>query len=184
MKETVAGLDYAISLGYRLSDSVLSTVGESPSLIYKHHYKTVNWILDQAAEKLAGLIQGKGYRSLAIPASQITDWDRQLGQFDHRTAAQACGLGWIGRSGLLVNPKFGARVRLTTVLTDMPLVTDEPVEGDCGECEKCISACPAGAITREGFDRGKCIEQLKGFAAIQGIGVLICGICVRACDGI
>jgi epoxyqueuosine reductase QueG len=178
------GLDYAISLGYRLSDSVLSTVDASPSLIYKHHYKTVNWILDQSAEKLAGLIQRKGYRSLAIPASQIMDWDRQVSSFCHKTAAQACGIGWIGRSGLLVNPKYGARVRLATVLTDFPLVTDEPVEGDCGECDKCISACPAGAITRDGFDRDRCIEQLKEFAAIQGIGALICGICVRVCDGI
>lgn len=187
IRELARDLSYGISLGYRLSDSVLSTIDGAPSLIYKHHYKTVNWLLDQCAEKLANLIQAKGYRSLAIPASQTVNWEQQEGHLSHILVAKECGLGWIGRSGLLVHPKYGARVRYATVLTDLELEndngTDTTKEYGCGDCHKCIDACPAGAISKNGYNKEKCVEQLKKFAAIRGVGVYICGVCVKVCDG-
>ncbi|MBI4721743.1 MAG: epoxyqueuosine reductase [Candidatus Stahlbacteria bacterium] len=180
--EASKGLEYAISLGIRLSDTVLSTIEEGPSLIYKHHYKTVNWILDQTAEQIANLLQSAGYSSLAIPASQVVDWKHQGGHFSHRVVARECGLGWIGKSGLLVHHQYGARVRYATVLTDFPLSEDRSQEtGECGSCQKCIDACPAGAISEAGYEREKCVAKLKQFAGMRGIGVSICGICVKVC---
>jgi len=174
---------YAVSIGYRLSDAVLETIENEPTLIYKHHYKTVNWILDQTAERISNIIQGKGKKALAIPASQTVDWDLQVGHLPHIIVAREAGLGWIGRSGLLVNPIHGARVRYTTLLTDLPLISDSPVKGNCGECQKCIAACPASAITMEIFDKEKCLSKLKQFAAKRGIGQCICGVCVKVCKG-
>jgi epoxyqueuosine reductase len=69
------------------------------------------------------------------------------------------------------------------VLTDLSLEPDKPVEGDCGNCYRCLEVCPAGAITKEGYDRGKCLEKLKEFAKKPGIGQFICGVCVKACKG-
>jgi len=183
IREVANSFNYSISIGYRLSDAVLETIEDEPSLIYKHHYKTVNWILDQTAERISNIIQGKGKRALAIPASQTVDWELQVGHLPHIIVAREAGLGWIGRSGLLVNPIHGARVRYATILTDLPLISDSPVEGNCGECQKCIEVCPAAAITIKSFDKQKCLSKLKQFATKKGIGQYICGVCVKVCKG-
>jgi len=96
------------------------------------------------------------------------------------------GLGWIGRNNLLVNAKIGARFRLVTILTDIPVEVDESLEADCGVCKKCLSVCPAQAIKekREDFDHHACFEKLKEFHKLPNIGQYICGICVRACTGL
>ena len=56
---------------------------------------------------------------------------------------------------------------------------------DCGDCFRCLKACPASAIgkTCEEFDLGKCTEMLKLFSKEENIGSMICGLCVRACKG-
>jgi epoxyqueuosine reductase len=183
IKENLSTLSYAISLGYKLSKGVLSTIKDVPSLLYKNHYKTVNWILDQTVEKLANVIQKEGKTAIAIPSSQIVEWEKQTGHLSHILIGQKCGLGWIGRSGLLVNPEHGAQVRYATILTDIPLEIDNPIDKGCEDCKKCIDACPAGAISEKGYDKEKCMEKIKEFTRIKGIGVGICGICIRACNG-
>lgn len=181
--DVAKGLDHGISFGFCLSEAVMETVEDRPTLIYKHHYRTVNWLLDRVAFKCAGLIQAKGFRALPIPASQLVDWKAQLGHLPHVLTAHQAGLGWIGKSNLLVNPVHGAMVRYATVLTDMPLSLDSPAEGNCGECRECINVCPAGAITETGYDRWKCFSKLKEFSRLKGIGVMICGLCVKVCKG-
>jgi epoxyqueuosine reductase QueG len=91
----------------------------------------------------------------------------------------------MGRNNLLVNYELGSRFRLVTILTDMPLEVNEPLERDCGECRKCLSVCPAEAIRerREDFDHWKCFEKLREFHKLPNIGQHICGICVKACPG-
>ncbi|MDI6839790.1 MAG: hypothetical protein QMD71_02875 [bacterium] len=184
IREVAESLPYGISIGYRLSDSVLSTIKGAPTLIYKHHYKTVNWILDQVAEQVSNFIQSKGKNAVAIPASQTVDWEYQIGHLPHSLIGRECGLGWIGRSGLLVNPDYGAKVRYATILTDFPLKLDKPIsDGGCNDCKKCIEVCPALAITESGYDKGKCISKLREFSKLKGIGVYICGVCVSVCGG-
>lgn len=183
LEGSAGGLIYGISIGVKLSDSVIEGITDSPTLIYKHHYSAINHMLDQAALRISCEIQKRGARALAIPASQIVDWEKQLGHLSHRVVAYYAGLGWIGRPTLLVNPQCGARVRYATVLTDLILEPDKPVEGSCGDCEECIKACPAGAVSKEGYDKEKCLAKLKEFAKKQGIGQFICGVCVKACKG-
>jgi len=183
MLEIDEALPRAIVLGFPLATSVLRTVKDRPSLIYKHHYKTVNWILDQTTCHLARHIEDTGSRALAIPASQTVDWEVHKGHVSHKVLAVAAGLGHIGRSGLLVHPEFGARVRYASVLTDMDFEPDKPADSSCGDCRKCIAACPAHAIGIEGVDLGLCLKKLKEFAKIRGIGQYICGVCVKVCDG-
>ena len=181
LKGVASGLQYGISLGWRLSDSVLESIIDSPTLLYKQHYKTVNWILDQCAAKIVRLIESAGKRALAIPASQTVDWERQVGHMSHKAVAVASGLGWIGKSGLVVNRRHGARIRFSSILTDLPVEIGSPEENGCGKCLRCIELCPASAISESGYNMNKCLSKLKTFAGRPGIGVYICGVCVKAC---
>jgi epoxyqueuosine reductase QueG len=179
----VAKLPRAIVFGIALSKSVLETVTDRPSLIYKHHYKTVNWILDQTAFHVAQFVEENGAKAIAIPASQTVDWQTQQGHISHKNLARAAGLGHIGRNGLLIHPTHGAQVRYVSVLTDLPFEPDEPTDAECGACAKCITVCPAHAISESGVDIQQCYAKLREFSRIRGIGQYICGICVKACNG-
>ena len=88
-----------------------------------------------------------------------------VGHVSHKMIARFAGLGWIGRNILLVNPRYGSRVRYVSILTDMPLKIDGENPDSCGSCRKCISACPAGAIKErpEDFDLNACYQQLDYF---------------------
>jgi ferredoxin len=175
----------AVSLGKGLSDAVLDDIGDHPTQIYFHHYRQMNFFLDRCALLVADHIQKRGFRSMAIAASQIIDWDKQRAHLSHKHVGRAAGLGWFGRNNLLVNPELGARFRLVTILTDMPLEPDAPLGRDCGSCRACIRACPAEAIneTREAFDHQACFEKLKEFRKKGTTTQFICGICVRDCRG-
>lgn len=181
--DAARGLDYGVCFAYRLSDSVLATIEGAPNQIYYFHYQRINILLDQTALKIAAAIQEKGFNALPVPASQVTDWERQLGTVSHRELARLAGLGWYGKNNLIVNPIHGSRIRFATVLTDLPLETDSPVKGGCGDCSLCVSVCPAGAISEKGFDKEACRKKLKEFMKTQNIGQMVCGVCVKACPG-
>jgi epoxyqueuosine reductase len=178
-------LGRAVSLGKSLSGAVLDDIAGHPTALYFHHYRQMNFFLDRGALLLADHIQKLGFRSLAIAASQIIDWENQRAHLSHKHVGRAAGLGWFGRNNLLVNPELGARFRLVTVLTDMPLEPGPPLARDCGPCRACAAACPAGAIkdTREAFDHRACYETLKEFRKKGYTTQFICGICVRDCRG-
>jgi epoxyqueuosine reductase QueG len=176
---------FAISIGYHLSDSILEGIEHQPTPHYFHHYQRVNILLDTIGLILISAIQNLGYKAMPIPASQIVDWKNQRGHLSHKHVARLAGLGWIGRNNLLVNETFGSRIRLITLLTDLPLVTNVPQPRDCGSCRACLSVCPAGAISErpEDFHHLHCYEQLKIFSKTLHFSHHICGICVKACRG-
>ena len=183
--ESVAHLDRGVSMAVRLSGAVLETLAGKPNLLYKHHYREANELLDSVAFRLAARIEDWGYRALAVAASQVIDWRKQIAHLSHKKVAAQAGLGWLGRNNLLVTPQYGARVRLVTVLTSMPLEADRPLRDGCGTCRACLEICPAGAIkTRQkDFDHQACYEQLGHFARKENIGYYICGLCQKACEG-
>lgn len=174
-----------ISLGKKLLNSVLDTLKDHPNALYFHHYRQVNFFLDRGAFLVASFIQDLGFNALPIAASQIIDWEKQIAHVSHKKVAQLAGLGWIGRNNLLVNSESGSRFRLVTVLTDMPLECGEPLPFSCGDCTKCVSVCPAGAIEEdpENFNHIACFEKLKEFRKRGLVGQYICGVCVRECSG-
>ncbi|UCG16502.1 MAG: epoxyqueuosine reductase, partial [Phycisphaerales bacterium] len=111
--------------------------------------------------------------------------------FSHKLAAHLAGLGWIGKSCLLITPEVGPRVRWTTVLTDAPLATTgEAMDERCGDCDQCVEICPAGAVTGRAFradeprdarfDTSKC----DGYFATmkeQDPETAVCGMCLYVC---
>ncbi|MDI6753244.1 MAG: hypothetical protein QME78_02500 [Thermodesulfobacteriota bacterium] len=182
-KQALEGLDRAVSLAFHLSDRVLEDITAGPTKLYFFHYQRVNVLLDELSLKVANFIQSRGWQALPIPASQIVDWEKQLAHVSHKHAAVQAGLGWIGRNNLLVSSQFGSRQRLITVLTDMPLKTDEPMPWGCGDCQACLSSCPSKSIKErpEDFDHIGCFQQIKTLVKAAGISQNICGLCVKAC---
>jgi epoxyqueuosine reductase QueG len=183
--QVVKGLGKAVSMAFRLSGRVLEDVVTGPTKLYFFHYQRVNVVLDELALKVTNFIQNRGWEALPIPASQIIDWEKQTAHVSHKHAARKAGIGWIGRNNLLVTPEFGSRQRLITVLTDMPLRTDEPLPWGCGECRACVSSCPSGSIKEnpEDFDHVGCYQQMRILVKAAGISQNICGLCVKACRG-
>jgi len=177
--------DRAIALGKRLLDGVLEDIDDHPTPLYFHHYRQLNFFLDRAAFLLASEIQNSGFLALPVPASQVLDVERQTAHISHKKIAVQAGLGHIGRNNLLVHPAFGSRIRLVTVLTNMPLEAGAPSDADCGSCVACLAFCPARAIkTRpEDFDHRACFEKLEEFRRLRYVSQHICGICVKACRG-
>jgi reductive dehalogenase len=100
-----------------------------------------------------------GYSRMAFTSACLANMIRQLGWQaipmgnDHSLSipmAIDAGLGELGRNGILITPKYGPRVRLAKVLTDMPLVPDKPISFGvtefCDVCGKCTEQCPGSAI--------------------------------------
>jgi epoxyqueuosine reductase len=181
--QTLRELPTAVSVALRLSPAVLGTLEDHPNQLYEHHYRQVNFALDRLALDLATLIQGLGAQALPIAASQLVDWQNQRGHLSHKRVAVGAGLGWLGRNNLLVTPSHGAQVRLVTVLTDLELKPDKPLDRDCDSCRACIAACPAKAIsdTPSEFKHLDCFAKLKEFQSKRYVNQNICGLCVRAC---
>jgi epoxyqueuosine reductase len=183
--KTLDGLDNAVSIAFHLSDRILEDIVDGPTRLYFFHYQRVNVFLDELGLKVSSFIQSRGYDALPIPASQIIDWEKQWAHVSHKHIAARAGIGWIGRNNLLVSPQFGARQRLITVLTNMPLKLNKPLPWGCGECRDCVSSCPSHSIKEkpEDFDHIGCFQMVKVLVKKAGISQNICGLCVKACRG-
>lgn len=174
---------FGISIAYRLSRQILETITDGPNQLYYFHYQRVNIFLDNISLRLVDWIQSQGFNAFPVAASQVLDWEKQLGAVSHREIGYLAGLGFRGRNNLLVNPVWGSQFRLATVLTDLPLLTDGPITGDCGKCQKCVLVCPAKAISPDKFDLSRCRQKLQEFKKTKNLGQLICGVCLKVCDG-
>lgn len=75
-----------------------------------------------------------------------------------RAAAARAGVGWLGKSTMLLAPGHGPWLLIGSVATDATLDTTHPMTRTCGTCVACLPACPTGAITTDGLDAGLCIS--------------------------
>lgn len=186
--------NYAISIAVALPQDVFKLItNKNPGEIYAHYYTTTNSLLDLITLRLSEKILHYGYSALAIPASLSIGLSKLYSNASHKAFARSAGLGWIGKNLLLITPKFGPRVRLATVLTDIPLHAGKPFEDqNCGKCTKCIDVCPINALKSFDFkaypvkredvlDAKKCHTRLERIRKMEFIGVSICGVCIKVC---
>lgn len=76
--------------------------------------------------------------------------------------AEAAGLGWQGKSTILIEPKKGTWSLLANIVTTLDLPADQPVKDRCGTCTRCIDVCPTRAITAPyQLDASRCIAYLS-----------------------
>lgn len=178
-------LPVAISMLMRIDPLVVRGLRHGPTEDYQEEYLRLNLSLDDATATLADTLRVHGHAAERVAATGADSSQT----FPHKTAATSAGLGWIGKTALFVSPQFGPAVRLATVFTDLDLPAGEPTtEGGCGDCRKCVDACPAGCgrdvqwragmPRAELFDAAACRHQMTLFS---GIDAQICGICIAAC---
>ena len=161
------------------------------AILYRHNsYDVVNQMLDQISVRVANELQRAGHSAFPVPASRRTDDKNICGIFTQKLAAHLAGLGWIGKSCLLVTPDHGPWVRWVSILTDAPLLTTgSPLEQQCGGCTACVDICPKHAFTGRSFNRDEPRGARFDAAACdryfreleQSGGVMVCGLCLNVC---
>jgi epoxyqueuosine reductase len=184
-------LPRAISIGMRLRPESLVDVEKGPTQAYLLEYRRLNLSLGQITESLVAYLHFAGYKAERVKPTmrdaEVKDWG-DAGVFPHKTAATQAGLGWIGKTALLVSPDLGPKLRLATVFTDLDLPVGVPVTSSrCGSCVRCVDACPANAgvdaqwlagMARDAlYDERACERHINGNTEFDGI----CGICVAVC---
>ena len=183
-------LDKAIVLGVPYPKEIVNELADGPTHTYLYYYKILNTKLDDLALQIAIHLEAEGHRSFPIPASQRVTDSRLNGIFSHRLAAHLAGLGWIGKNASLITKEYGPRLRLVTILTDAPLVCNEPFKGDyCGTCTACQEACPSGAIIGTAFNADDSLEKrfigescdVHLSKVRNTFGKRICGKCLSVC---
>ena len=206
------GMDFEIAL-VDPGDSARPRYLEDGSLAIPETMKTVivlafemdNDAFETAPTTLSNAATFDGYSKMAITGGSLAQFIRGLGYnaipCGNNTGisvpqAIEAGLGEGARNGILITPKYGPRVRLSKVITDLPMAYDRPisfgVKEFCEVCKKCAELCPTQCIpygprTMEGTTISSNTGVLKwsvnaeqcyvGWTA-NGSG---CGVCIRAC---
>lgn len=176
----------AISLGMGLSDLIVDQhqphEPRRQSLYWHHVYNVVTPALDFLAYDLSRWLNKKSFSALPVPASTPYNYEMLMGIFSHKLAAHLAGLGWIGKSCLLVSKKYGPRVRFVSILTDAPLLAGEPLDDFCGKCHICVDTCPVRAFTGREFMPDEPREiRFQAFKCSEYRRDHPCGLCVSSC---
>lgn len=141
-----------------------------------NHYEAVRGIVSELAAKL----RQAGYRAeLLIDDNRLVD----------RAAAARAGIGWVGKSTMVLAPGHGPWMLLGLVVTDAPLTISAPMQRGCGTCVACFPACPTEALSDTGLDARRCLStwlQAPGsipqwIRPLLGRRIYGCDDCLTAC---
>jgi epoxyqueuosine reductase QueG len=132
-----------IVFGYHASDDIYEAVLRKVNGIEAYYAL----LLRNAQRRLLLYLQAKGLG--AEVASQ---------KLPRKQMARLAGFGNYGKNALIINPKYGPWIRLAAIVTNAEFAYDEPFDKDlCGDCDKCVKACPTGALTPYRVDHTRCL---------------------------
>jgi epoxyqueuosine reductase len=116
----------------------------------RDYHKVLRKRLQRLCERIEQAVGPFGYRAFVDSAPVL-----------EKALAEKAGLGWIGKHSNLLNRRAGSWFFLGEIYTDLPLPIDQPAENHCGDCVRCIDACPTGAIVGPyQVDARRCISYL------------------------
>jgi len=183
-----------VAIILRLPEEIIRSIADGPNMDYYNLYFEMNDKLNVLAKLGAQFIRDNGYEAIAQTTGYVKEIGNYRTQLPHKTVATLAGIGWIGKSALLVTKKYGSAVRLTSILTDMPLDYGVPVtKSMCPrECYICMNACPGKAISgklwdqtmdrNEFYDPLKCREKaLQLSKERMNKEITLCGKCIEVC---
>lgn len=152
----------AIALAYpsKMNDAPRGEPGNRRGIFCKASWGVDYHVLvREKLEQLAAFIDSKvrdARFKLMVDTGELVD----------RAVAERAGIGWSGKNCSIITPEFGSYVYLGEMITNLPFEPDEPMQDQCGECTKCLDACPTGALVQPGqLDAQSCIAfltQTKG----------------------
>ena len=176
----------AIALAYpsKLKDAPRSTREERRGIFCRASWGVdYHHILRDKLQQLEAFIREK--QPDALMKSMV-----DTGELSDRAVAERAGIGWSGKNCAIITPEFGSYVYLGEMITTIPFEPDQPLEDNCGTCNKCVEVCPTGALVQGGqLDSNKCIAfltQTKGFLAEEyrikiGNRLYGCDTCQTVC---
>lgn len=156
-------------------------------LLYGHFNADVVHKVDEIVFAAAKMIEREcGAICVPIPSDGPYEyWEAETmtgkGVLSMKHTAVACGVGQIGKSSLLLNPKYGNRLTLGAILTNMDFENDSYCENICiPGCTKCLNACPVSAIGNESVTQKECRQNTYG-ATARGFDTVDCNKCRSIC---
>lgn len=183
-----------ISIAVTLDPSIIKGIKDSPTGEYYREYLKANSKLADLAETAAGMLRKNGYRTyIQEPSGDISLYKDLCSPLPHKTIATRAGLGWIGKTALLITREFGSAVRIVSVITDREFrYYAKPVSrSECGECIICVDKCPGGAANGKDWHTGiyrndffnahTCHKTARKRSEAAGIDSTICGRCIAVC---
>ncbi len=173
-----------IAIGVREEDELLDRLPVTDDPGRTAHYVDKIALALEIGDQIAEELVDRGHKACRLSHPPT---GRPTGLY--KLTARLAGLGWIGKNRLLITPDAGPRVALAAVLTDAPLepTASEPLPDGCGDCTRCLDACPVHAYSYEAFAE---TDSMEGFdtrlcAVNRGIinpgGWGLCGLCVKVC---
>lgn len=183
-----------VALAVKIPAPVVAGIAQGPTEEYFQQYHALNAKLDALADLAARYLTEHGCRALAQTTTTVVEAAGYRTPVPHKTCATRAGLGWIGKSALLVTEQYGPAVRLSSVLTDGVFdQTAQPINTSrCGECTACTRACPGHAIQGNLWDMDTPRERLVDVESCRKAAralaaerihqqITLCGKCIEVC---
>lgn len=193
-EENRLGMPFGISVMINYPPEIIRDIVHMPTIEYYEYYNFLNKNLNRLVTLGADTLKLYGYDAVPLTTDYVKyGKDDLISMLPHKTVATRAGMGWIGKSAILVTKEYGSAVRLSTILTNAPLKADKPInESHCLSCLVCTHECPAKAIKGNSWQLGVKREELYDAKACEkeckertkkyiGIEYTICGKCIAVC---